>query len=393
MQSLLLAAAPAPAGGLPAFVPPQLKRGSAVDKVSSGLQTLLRVCCSAAACIPVGIAFTRRHAPCPPHPPHPPPHPPPPPTRPPAPGMQDEEGGEEVKLRIAWQYRRYLQGGAGSAPGGLGGMAARSAPGAGSSSAGSSGGGGGGGAAAGSSAPRKPAGLRDWCHQFDLLKSAGAEGLAGCRAELVDCSAGSGGDSGPCDALTSMQRLVQAAAAFVQSLSPPGQQAGGAAAPPAAAGAASLPPRGPQHVGRLAVLSLGSLGWQATPQPGTGVFSSGGGSASGGGTGASAGTAVLRTLLQLKGTLRDRRCAAVVSVPAMLFSPSDLARMQHLADGVVALESVADGSDIARWLAGCGRSGAAAVGGRQPTAVNGCTRRCAGAAADVCACPAACSQC
>ncbi|PSC68407.1 elongator complex 4 [Micractinium conductrix] len=105
---------------------------------------------------------------------------------------------------------------------------------------------------------------------------------------------------------------------------------------------------GEEHVGRLAVLSLGSLGWQATPQPGTGVFSSGGGSASGGGTGASAGTAVLRTLLQLKGTLRDRRCAAVVSVPAMLFSPSDLARMQHLADGVVALESVADGSDIAR---------------------------------------------
>jgi hypothetical protein len=53
-------------------------------------------------------------------------------------------------------------------------------------------------------------------------------------------------------------------------------------------------------------------------------------------------------LLQLKGLVRDQRCAVVVSVPAAQFSAADVARMQHFADCVVAFESVADDSDIAR---------------------------------------------
>lgn len=60
------------------------------------------------------------------------------------------------------------------------------------------------------------------------------------------------------------------------------------------------------------------------------------------------GTAVLRTLLRLKALVRRRRCVAAVSVPAALFSDSDLARMEHLADGVLALESVADDSAVVR---------------------------------------------
>lgn len=314
--------------------------------------------------------------------------------------LQEEEEGkdqDEFKLRIAWQYRRYIKTGqAGAAPAGGSGL------GMGGSSGGSSGAAGGraatnascpGRSSASGSAPRRPVGLRDWCHQFDLLKSAGEEGLQQCRAQLVDCS-GTASSSGGGDASTggggdsSTGRLLGAAADFVQSLQE--QPAAGATQPAAGAaavaaraqGAAALPPRGPQPVGRIAVLSLGSLSWQlgsgaalatsGSVQP----YSSLGGSSGSNGGGSSSrspGTAVLRALLQLKALVRDRRCTAAVSVPAGLFSPSDVARMQHLADCVVALESVADDSDIVRcggsgrqadlWRGGCaaGLGGGAAV--------------------------------
>ncbi len=291
--------------------------------------------------------------------------------------LQDEEEGqeEEFKLRIAWQYRRYIKtdqaasaGPAGtlmpgSSNGGSGGLgASRAPPVAGSmgSSAGrvSSGGSSGRG--------RKPAGLKDWCHQFDLLKPAGEEGLALCRAELVECSpaaeksgSGSSGGSG------SMQRLLSSAASFVAALAPPPppqQQQPAVAVALAGAGQRLLQPapptaHGPQGVGRLAVLSLGSLGWQAPQSPQQlhlSTSSSGDGAV--GGSGAGGGASVLRALLQLKGLVRDRRCVAMVSVPAALFSPSDLARMQHVADGVIALESVADGADIVRRVPASPRS-------------------------------------
>ncbi|KAL4434654.1 hypothetical protein ABPG77_002777 [Micractinium sp. CCAP 211/92] len=312
-QSVLLAAAHAPAGGLAAFVPAQLRAGRAADK--------------------------------------------------------DEEEGqeEEFKLRIAWQYRRYIKtdqaasaGPAGtlmpgSSNGGSGGLrASRAPPVAGSmgSSAGrvSSGGSSGRG--------RKPAGLKDWCHQFDLLKPAGEEGLALCRAELVECSpAAENSGSGSSGGSGSMQRLLSSAASFVAALAPPPppqQQQPAVAVALAGAGQRLLQPapptaHGPQGVGRLAVLSLGSLGWQAPQSPQQlhlSTSSSGDGAV--GGSGAGGGASVLRALLQLKGLVRDRRCVAMVSVPAALFSPSDLARMQHVADGVIALESVADGADIVR---------------------------------------------
>lgn len=284
--------------------------------------------------------------------------------------LQDEEEGkeqEEFKLRIAWQYRRYIKtgqpGGATSAGGsGLGMGSSGSAGSSGSSSRaaavspakGSSAG----------AAPRRPVGLRDWCHQFDLLRSAGAEGLQQCRAQLVDCSSAassssdcSGGSRPAYEGSTG--RLLGAAADFVQALQAP--QAAEAAQPAPAAGAAigarapaaaSLPPRQPQHVGRIAVLSLGSLGWQLQPEEVLQPYGSLGSNTSSGGSGIPQGTAVLRALLQLKALVRDRRCAAAVSVPAALFSPSDVARMQHIADCVIALESVADGSDIVRCASG-----------------------------------------
>jgi elongator complex protein 4 len=278
--------------------------------------------------------------------------------------VQDEvEGGkerEDFKLRIAWQYRRYIQGGSRVAtqptptPGRSGGGRSRASGGeaqgpaaslaGGSSSSGSRSSGSGSGA-------KKAGSWRDWCHRFDLLRPASDEGLAGCRAELLDCGSGS---TAPGDAAASCstQRLLRGAAAFVQSLAQQQQQQQQQqpTAQPAqfVASQAAAPPRGPQLVGRLAVLSLGSAGWQLGDEDPGGD--------AGGSTGA-AGTAVVRALLQLKGLVRCARCAAVVSVPAALFSEADLARMQHLADGVIALESVADDSDIARsaaatWLHG-----------------------------------------
>jgi elongator complex protein 4 len=269
---------------------------------------------------------------------------------------EEEEGGREqdaFKLRIAWQYRRYIKTGQQHGVlGSLGGLT-----GSGSSASGS-----GSGSKGGSSGARKPAGLKDWCHQFDLLKVAGEEGLQQCRAELADCSCSSGAEAAEgSSSSSSTQRLVSSAAAFVQSLTPqtapPQQEQAGSAAAAAAAAAqpapaAPAPPRGPQHVGRIAVLSLGSLGWQLGSKAAGGTSSSGSSDGSGGG-------AVLRALLQLKALARDRRCAVAVSVPAALFSASDLARMQHIADGVIALESVADDSDIVRWV----RSLDAAAGG------------------------------
>ena len=203
---------------------------------------------------------------------------------------------------------------------------------------------------------RWPVRLRDWCHQFDLLKPAGEAGLQGCRAELADCSSGEEYASGGCVPSTaSVQRLVAAATEFAQSLAP--AQPPGSTQPSAgAAAAAALPPRGPQHVGRIAVLSLGSLGWQlGGPDGGSSEYATQ--------QQPSSGRAVLQALLQLKAAVRDRRCAAVVSVPAALFSASDVARMQHLADGVIALESVADGSDIVRCVLPCVAAASGGDGG------------------------------
>lgn len=349
LQSLLLAAAPAPPGGLAKFVPAQLKGGRAADKVQCrwmlphtahapeismhSHDMVLQSC----------AAPLRRHHPC-------------------SPCSQDEEGGgndqDEFKLRIAWQYRRYIRSGTGQPDGSMGTAAAAATRRAGRANCSSSGsgvgmrsrGGAGSSGGDGSGAPRRPVGMRDWCSQFDLLKPVGEEGLQQCRAELADCSSSgnSSVDASFVAAASGTQRLLGAAAAFVQSLAPPQQEQ--PVQQPGAAGARSLaapvPPRGPQHVGRIAVLSLGGLGWQASAPP----------PSSSGSDGDDNGMAVVRALLQLKAVVRDRRCTAVVSAPAALFSASDLARMQHIADGVIALESVADDSDLVRCadLAGGG---------------------------------------
>ncbi|GAB4822273.1 hypothetical protein N2152v2_009319 [Parachlorella kessleri] len=153
--------------------------------------------------------------------------------------------------------------------------------------------------------------------------------------------------------------------------------------PPAGvAAAASLASKAPSQVGRLAVLSLGAPAWwtrelpspeesdgptfgstpsrqdgsfHGRPQAFAGIYwGHGGGTTTvphGGsdpGGDVSLQQSTLQSLLQLKALVRERRCAAVVTVPAALHSAHSIARMAHLADAVLALEGVADDSDIVR---------------------------------------------
>lgn len=196
---------------------------------------------------------------------------------------------DAVQLRIAWQYGRYLkpQGGKDT---GLGAMTSS------------------GGALKSSGVlgqqqqqrgPGRPTG-RDWCHVFDLSKPANAATLAHHSSPQLILSS----------AIEARKSLITSAAEFVQAL--------------------KAHSSGPQGIGRLAVLSLGSGEWNF-------------------GVGTVEGRrSVIQSLIQLKAVVRDSKCAAVVTVPTALHTESDRSRMAHVADVVLALEAVQDDSDIVR---------------------------------------------
>ena len=121
---------------------------------------------------------------------------------------QRGEGGEEVKLRIAWQYRRYIKasqqrdgGGRGGRGGGGGAAASRGAAAVGGS----------GGPAPqesrqpGSRAGGAAGGLKDWCHRFDLTRGLGEEGLQ--VSAVLRCCCGPMPFSAPASPLP-CQRIV-----------------------------------------------------------------------------------------------------------------------------------------------------------------------------------------
>jgi elongator complex protein 4 len=219
---------------------------------------------------------------------------------------EEQKAGET--LRIAWQYRRYIKAQQQQQQEQQRGPAAP---------------------AAGSRAPasQRDGGkgsrpyIKDWCHAFDLTRPAGEEALARSRAEVCTCS----GEGGATLLLSAAKHLVDTIA------EPEGATGSQSAALPAVSRTVGSPDR----VGRLAVLSLGSSDWTL----GTGGHDS---------SSEAFGTAVLRTLLALRGQISGTRCSVMVTVPAAVYSPSWLARMQRVADAVIALESVADGSDLAR---------------------------------------------
>ncbi|KAL0050026.1 hypothetical protein WJX82_003004 [Trebouxia sp. C0006] len=247
---------------------------------------------------------------------------------------------EEVQLRIAWQYRRYIKSKQKAAAAISSSSSSRSAGGSQSSRK----------AKSGSSAL---GGVREWCHNFDLTKPISVQDITTSRMECPEFS-------GP----TAMQSLTNSFNGFLDALTEPSDdlsaslaqcthgspanisvQAGNTAKPmPKLSNSDSMPktngsgmpsipaPDRPQGVGRVVVESLGGLQWQLE------------------GSDRDVARHLYTAVFQLKAAIRDSRSAAMVSFPAGLYSPSLTLRLAHLCDTVVRLEAVRDDSDIVRLI-------------------------------------------
>ncbi|EIE24544.1 hypothetical protein COCSUDRAFT_40910 [Coccomyxa subellipsoidea C-169] len=231
---------------------------------------------------------------------------------------EDREPGkeEDPKLRIAWQYRRYIQRQQDRAeqPGppvaprkGVGDVSGKhpdlTSP-SGSTAGGSSG-------SKATAKSKSSSGMRDWCHQFDLSRPMDASAL---QASHLACQGYQGSDA--------LERLVTGAREFTEGLEPAAQPSG---VRPSLS-------RGPETIGRLAVEGLGSTSWQL------------------GAEAQAAADATLRAVLQIKALVRAAKCAACISVPAGVLRESAAVRLQHMCDAVIVLEAFRDDSGIARMV-------------------------------------------
>ncbi|KAK9909878.1 hypothetical protein WJX75_008871 [Coccomyxa subellipsoidea] len=234
----------------------------------------------------------------------------------------DKEPGkqEDPKLRIAWQYRRYIQRqqdradapgppvaptfrrkGAGDSPS----TQPDTTPPSGSAAAGLT-------ANHATSKPKSSSGMRDWCHQFDLTRPMEAPTL---QASHLDCQKYQGPNA--------LERLVACARHFTESLEPAAQTSG----------VRPTLSRGPETIGRLAIEGLGCTSWRL-------------------GLEAQAATdATLQAVLQIKALVRAAKCAACISVPAGVLRESAAVRLQHMCDAVIVLEAFRDDSGISRMVA------------------------------------------
>ncbi|KAK9816857.1 hypothetical protein WJX72_006241 [[Myrmecia] bisecta] len=233
---------------------------------------------------------------------------------------QDERSKkeDEVQLRIAWQYRRYIKSKQKAD------AKADSEPGTSASPR-----------RAGSSFQRKgaagsgsavAAGLaREWCHHYDLTKPMAEEQV---RDSRLDCQAHSGDD-----ALDSVAFAAESLVCSVSGRPAPDRQSWGwtATATPKPKPKLSRREQGPAGVGRLAISSLANADWELL-----------------GAERPELERQLMRLLFRIKGLLRESRCAAMVSIPAGSFSPALALRLQHFCDAVLQLESVGDDSDIVR---------------------------------------------
>lgn len=184
------------------------------------------------------------------------------------PSSKSKSEEEDVQLRIAWQYGNYLKQQDG----------------------------------AGTKGHRGATPSQGWCHAYDITKPAGAEALSNCRHVVKAMHGRSAGS-----------QLAACASQFVSSLA-------------IAKGA----PVTPLCIGRLSVLSLGSLGW-TTGEPS-----------------ATASAQAVQALACIKAAVRESRCSAIVTLPPSLHTASDVMRMQHIADAVIALAPAEEGSDMLR---------------------------------------------
>ncbi|KAL6762994.1 Elongator complex protein 4 [Haematococcus lacustris] len=237
-------------------------------------------------------------------------------------------GAADTELRIAWQYRKYL-----NSPQGLGSAGSTAtqqlqqpqqqragAPAA---------------SAAGAAAAAKKAveaGIgREWCHSFDLTRSASEQDLADSRLELRVCL-------GP----GNLQQASLHAAGFARSFLP-------ASSAPGLPGPAAALARGPESVGRLVIQSLGSPQWRGGGQQEAGE-GEGEEEEEGGEEGEGSWREVSQLLYSLRRAVADSRCAAVVSCQADTMPESWQMRLQHMCDVVLAVDTLSDDSDIFKLL-------------------------------------------
>ncbi|DBA85372.1 TPA: hypothetical protein ACH3X2_006051 [Trebouxia sp. C0005] len=306
---------------------------------------------------------------------------------------------EEVQLRIAWQYRRYIKSKQKAAAAVSSSSSSRSASGSQNSRKAKSG-----GSALG--------GVREWCHNFDLTKPipvqdidtprmdcpefsgpAALQSLTGSISSFLDeltqasddssaslaqrthSSLGktakpvtelSDSDSVPQTNSSSMVQASRHAASHDFGPATPqagGQSVAGRTKPPDAAPATQhgVSPQPAAISGTTAAQDLAAVkgipmqpSVSAPDRPqgvGRVVVESLGGlqwqlDVSDGDVERRLYTAVF----QLKAAIRDSRCAAMVSFPAGLYSSSLTMRLAHLCDCVVGLEAVRDDSDIVRLI-------------------------------------------
>lgn len=186
-------------------------------------------------------------------------------------------------LRIAWQYRRYInRKESDTEADGPRRLPAEPAP------AGSS-----------RSASSRP---RAWATPLDLRKQMGEQPLQGCTHRVVSTHDASLEEQlrGPCHE-------------FLQQIAEQGPPTASARAHleaiPPVMPRAPMPPRRPGAVGRIAVVGLG----------------------------ASDADGAARVLMTLRGLVRERSAAALVTAPAVLFQARERARLEAAADAVLAL--------------------------------------------------------
>lgn len=218
---------------------------------------------------------------------------------------------EQVELRIAWQYGKYLKNeslnGSGQQHG-----------------------------------KRSSSSGKEWCHTFDLTKQGGKECLVKCAhaVSLVHSTESSLTEHHETETARAaeyvtenrfgcpLSSLVASIAQFIDKTRP--LKSGAAAAHQTVA-------LKPGNIGRIAVMSLGSFDWRDIA-----VYDT------------SNAMPVIQTLLKIKGLVREQRCLAIVSLPVSLFSDSDALRMQHVADSVLSFRAVQNDADIVKYdFCGC----------------------------------------
>ena len=212
-----------------------------------------------------------------------------------------EEAKKETKLRIAWQYEKFMKRAAtveSSKPGPtLGGMGASMR------------------------GPQPMIRSRSpWCHNYDIKKLEDPEKLQEYMSSQVHWKSIESGPNQTGEDDNRMKETIEKIASFqswMNSNSPRGSEE-------------------PARIARLVVPSLGSVAWHNSPD--THLKDSGL-------------SLIVRTMVQLKKAAQETKICIMVTLPTYQYSSSGIQRCEHIADIVLRLESVEDSSQVVQLAA------------------------------------------